>query len=268
MSKKVFSVIERVTPEMAVAFLANNPNNRPINKPAVQFLVRQMKEGTWSEHVAPIVINCDGELIDGQTRLSAVIQYGKPVRMEIKRNVPDVVRPLIDTGRKRQASDWLQMTGVPNSAIVAGAARIVGCYRKGSIMSYASRTLAPLDIQRIVEENSGLIEWAKKASGKRSRIVISPSQQAALSFLFSEKDDVLADVFCSNVSNGFDPEKFPSFHRVRETIMQSRVTSTRKAFSGIVVLAFWVKAWNATRTRRPLRSIRWSPSTEEFPKIL
>ena len=32
MSKKVFSVIERVTPEMAVAFLANNPNNRPINK--------------------------------------------------------------------------------------------------------------------------------------------------------------------------------------------------------------------------------------------
>ena len=79
MSKKVFSAIERVTPEMAVAFLANNPSNRAISTRAVGYLVAQMRDGLWCEHVAPIVFNERGELIDGQTRLSAVVQYGKPV---------------------------------------------------------------------------------------------------------------------------------------------------------------------------------------------
>jgi len=268
MSKKVFSAIERVTPEMAVAFLANNPSNRAINARAVAHLAEQMRCGVWCEHVSPIVFNERGELIDGQTRLSAVIQYGKPVRMEIKRNVPDVVRPLIDTGRKRKASDWLQMLGIPNATIVAGAARIYGAHKQGFLSSYWQHgNFSTLNIQRIVEEHPSVIEFAQRALHARAAHILAPSQHAGMSCIFAEKDPELAAVFCDEMGEGYEPTVYPAFHRVRETILKDRAVA-KSALSRAVVLAYLIKGWNATRTGRALRLVKWTPGLESFPEIL
>lgn len=268
MSKKVFSAIERVTPEMAVAFLANNPSNRAISTRAVGYLVAQMREGLWSEHVSPIVFNERGELIDGQTRLSAVVQYGKPVRMEIKRNVPDAVRPLIDTGRKRKASDWLQMLGIPNATIVAGAARIYGAHKAGFLSSYWQRgEFSTTSIQRIVEETPSVVTFAQRALHARAAHILAPSVHAGVSCIFAQKDEDLASVFCDQMGEGYEPSVYPAFHAVREAILKNRAVA-KSALSREVVLAYLIKGWNATRTCQPLKLVRWTPGVENFPEIL
>jgi hypothetical protein len=265
---KVFSAIERVTPEMAVSFLANNPSNRSINPRAVGHLAEQMKQGLWCEHVSPIVFNERGALIDGQTRLSALIQYGKPLKMEIKRNVPDVVRPLIDTGRKRRASDWLLMLGIPNSSTVAGAARIFGAHKCGFLHRYWQRgDFETVNIQRIVEAHPSIVEFSRRALHADAAHIIAPSQHAGMSTIFAEKDAALAAVFCDEMGVGFEPSVYPAFHRVRETILKERAVA-KSQLSRAVVLAYLIKGWNATRTGRTLRLVRWTPGVEAFPEIL
>lgn len=267
MSKKVFSAIERVTPEMAVAFLANNPSNRAISACSVEFLAEQMKAGRWSEHVAPIVFNDRGELIDGQTRLSALVRYGKPLRMEIKRNVPDDVRPLIDTGKKRVAADWLQMLGYENTTTVAGAARIVLSHRRGATENYWRQRMSTVDIAECVAQNPGIVEYAHKSVCANAGHIITPSQLAGVSYLFSEKDKALADVFCKDMGDGYEPAAYPAFHRLRETLLKARAVS-KNELSRAVILAYCVKAWNATRRGQSLRLLRWTPISEAFPTIL
>jgi hypothetical protein len=267
MSKKVFSAIERVTPEMAVAFLANNPSNRAINARAVDALLRQMETGQWCEHVAPIVFNQDGNLIDGQTRLSALVRYGKPIRMEIKRNVPDVVRPLIDSGRKRLASDWLQMLGYENATIMAGAARIVRAHQLDALEQYWSVPISTTETAAIVSENPSISEYAHLATCAKAGHIITASQLAGMSVLFAEKDNDLANVFCRDVGDGYEPSVYPAFHRLRETLLRARAVS-KSHLSRAVVLAYCVKAWNATRRGQTMKQMRWTPGYEPFPSIL
>ena len=267
MSKKVFSVIERVTPEMAVAFLANNPSNRAINARAVDALLRQMETGQWCEHVAPIVFNQDGNLIDGQTRLTALVRYGKPLRMELKRNVPDIVRPLIDSGRKRMASDWLQMLGYENATIMAGAARIVRAHETDELDRYWAIPITTAETAAIVSEIPSIAEFAHLSVCAKAGHIITPSQLAGMSVLFAEKDRDLARVFCCDMGNGYEPSVYPAFHRLRETLLRARAVS-KSHLSRAVVLAYCVKAWNATRRGQTIKQMRWTPGYEPFPSIV
>lgn len=264
---KVFSAIEKVTPEMAVMFLANNPSNRAINARAVDALVRQMETGQWCEHVAPIVFNQDGNLIDGQTRLTALVRYGKPLRMELKRNVPDLIRPLIDSGRKRTASDWLQMLGYENAVLVAGAARIVRAHKTDELERYWGVPISTAETAAIVAENPTIKEYAHLAVCAKAGHIITGSQLAGMSVLFAEKDKDLARVFCCDMGDGYEPSVYPAFHRLRETLIRARAVS-KSELSRAVVLAYCVKAWNATRRGQAMKQMRWTPGYEPFPSIL
>lgn len=78
--------IEEVTPEMAKAWLLNNPENRPIEEGRVREYADKMRRGEWKEKMpggAPLIVMKEGELINGQHRLMAVVKYGKSVRMQV-----------------------------------------------------------------------------------------------------------------------------------------------------------------------------------------
>lgn len=268
MTKQVTSTIETVTPEMAVMFLANNPNNRPINRSAVNFLLRQMEAGQWNEHVSPIVFDRDGNLIDGQTRLTALVRYGQPLRMEIKRNVPDSVRPLIDTGRKRQSANWLQMIGYENATTIAGAAKVVLAYDNLCLEDYFKR-MSPsnLDIVETVKRDPQIVDFARLAKSGHSGHLISPSILAGLSSIFHRNDANLANAFCIGMGRGYDPRRQLTFFRLREVFTKAGKVS-KSELTRNTVLAYCIKAWNATRTGNVIRVFRWTQGAEQFPSVL
>lgn len=71
-----------VTPEMAVAWLSNNPYNRPLNGRSVEMFAEAMLRGEWKERQGvPVTVIEGGPLKNGQHRLSAVVKAGIPVRM-------------------------------------------------------------------------------------------------------------------------------------------------------------------------------------------
>lgn len=267
MSKKVFSVIEKVTPEMAVMFLANNPSNRPINSRSVQFLCRQMMEGRWNPHVSPIMFNSKGHLIDGQTRLSALVRYGKPVIMELRHNVPDSIRPHIDTGRKRTEANWLGMIGHKNGPTLASAAKIVRAYENGSVEGYWKHgDFSPLEAEKFVEAHSGLCEFVNHVCANRN-MILQQSPHAAMAYLFSRVNEKLAWVFCREFKEGFEPFHNPAFHSLREVLIKARLKEGFE-LTRPTILAYCILAWNAERKNRSWRRFNWVQGKDEFPTIL
>lgn len=77
---------EEVTPEMAKAWLLKNPENRPFEEDRVREYADKMRRGEWKEKIpgdSPLIVMKEGELINGQHRLMAVVKYGKSVRMQV-----------------------------------------------------------------------------------------------------------------------------------------------------------------------------------------
>lgn len=78
--------VEEVTPSMAKEWLKNNPQNCPLDENLVRSYEEKMRRGEWTEKqkwAAPIIVMKEGGLINGQHRLSALVRYGKSVRMQV-----------------------------------------------------------------------------------------------------------------------------------------------------------------------------------------
>ncbi|MGP1576578.1 MAG: hypothetical protein ACTTH7_03665 [Treponema sp.] len=84
--QRVSCTVIEVTPQMAEAWLQNNPENRPINEERVREYEDKMRRGEWEEKHRggePLIVMKEGELINGQHRLTAVVRNGKSIRMQV-----------------------------------------------------------------------------------------------------------------------------------------------------------------------------------------
>lgn len=109
-----------VTPELAREWLEHNmKGNRPVQKSTVHSYARQMRCGTWNLTHQGIAFGENGELIDGQHRLHAVVEANVPVRMNVTTGVERTAGEVftIDVGRKRTYANITQMSGIDDAVI-------------------------------------------------------------------------------------------------------------------------------------------------------
>lgn len=107
--------VTTITPDMARQMLMSNMKcNRPVQKATVHSYARMMKSGRWNLTHQGIAFDENGELVDGQHRLNAVIEANVPVQMNVTRNVRRAPGEMftIDMGRRRTYSNVTQMSGI------------------------------------------------------------------------------------------------------------------------------------------------------------
>ncbi len=82
--------VERFTPDMAREALDHpaNADNRRIDLSRVRMLKASMIEGTFQLNAETVKFAADGGLIDGQHRLTAIVESGKAQDLLVARNVP------------------------------------------------------------------------------------------------------------------------------------------------------------------------------------
>lgn len=122
-SKPTFSFIY-VTPEMAQRWLARMPRNRSLREADVRSYSRDMAAGNWHDTGESIKFDAENNLLDGQHRLHAVIHSGVTLPVLVVRGLPPESQMVMDTGRKRTASDALQLAGNANSSLLASVAKL------------------------------------------------------------------------------------------------------------------------------------------------
>jgi len=102
-----------ITPAIAADFLKRNTKNRPLAENRSWSIANAIKNGEWRMNGDAIRFNESGELIDGQTRLSAIILAGIAVDSLVIFDLKDDVFSTIDiNGSARTASDVLSISGM------------------------------------------------------------------------------------------------------------------------------------------------------------
>ena len=136
-----------ITPQWASQILeTRNPKNRPISKPFVERMARDMVCGAFATTHQGIAFDENGDLLDGQHRLAAVVKSGKPIEMVVTTGIPVKHKlngvsvntfELIDGGRKRGAGQMLSMAGFKNANRQAAMVRVLinACARPTSFLS-------------------------------------------------------------------------------------------------------------------------------------
>ncbi len=125
-TNKIESKIMLVTPQMAKEWLDKNLSNRNISIMIVNRYANDMKAGKWAVSPHGIVFDPDGNLLDGQHRLCAVIESGCPVKMVIITGADPGSKWFIDIGRKRGGNAVAEMLGVKNSSGISAMVQRIG----------------------------------------------------------------------------------------------------------------------------------------------
>lgn len=94
-----------VTPDQAAKWLEKPAKNRKINTRRVGLYAAMMKRGDWMLTNQGIAIDEFGMLIDGQHRLSAIVECDVPVELLVIRAVPNKAQLVLDQGLKRTPHD-------------------------------------------------------------------------------------------------------------------------------------------------------------------
>lgn len=151
---------ETITPDDAKKMLVKNPNNRHINKGYVKQLANDMGRRVFQDNGATICIDEEGNILDGQHRLLAIVESGVPLKEAIVvRGLKPEAFATIDSGRPRTNGDRLSLMGIKNSSSIAACARAFLLYQIGDL-SYSTR-ISNVDILDTAKEHAELFRKAQ-----------------------------------------------------------------------------------------------------------
>ena len=101
-----------VGPELADKWLATDSNNRKLMNEKVHRYAALIHSEDWvaSQAIQPVCIDWNGNLIDGQHRLHAIIETGIAVVIDVVFGCDPELKRYIDTGASRTIAQILYMT--------------------------------------------------------------------------------------------------------------------------------------------------------------
>lgn len=249
--------IETITADVARTYLGRNTMNRPIDKQKVAYYKMQMEEGRWKLGESAIVFAEDGTLLNGQHRLLALAEYGKPLQFIVVRNIDKETFSIMDTGKKRTSGDVLAIYGVPSarniSATIKKEISLIG--KKTTIDAAGPRgnshnysMISNDDILAIYKTNEDLYQeiykTASRISAKSGRLLRESDLAGIASYLIidlSKPFDKVFDFF-SQVVSLTNAEKTPC-ELLRQRLLKDK-TEDRSKIPPFVKQKLIIKAWN------------------------
>lgn len=199
-----------ITPEEASRLLGENHGNRELKQFIVNTLAADIEAGRFVFNGDTIRVSKTGRLLDGQHRLTAVVQTGIPIETILITGLDDDVQTTIDTGSPRKFSDVLTMQRNTKNATTVGAVTLATYLYQQNDGRFNNQILA----RKRSATRDELLEWFDAhteemlvAATLARRIQASParlSTQSTACTLFGAAlfDPDLAALFAETVAEG------------------------------------------------------------------
>lgn len=261
--------IETITPAVASKMLLQNTHNRPLSRATVRLYSEAMQRGEWDGH-SQIVFSENGELLDGQHRLAAVVDSGVTITAVVLRGAPTGAQETIDTGKKRSFANVLTLRGEQNATSVAASTRFVQRAMQGDLRNNKPATNKQL--LAVLDEHPGIRDFATFPGLKqlpKIGIGIPMSVACGSRYLFSLVDGEDAEAFFAALASGADLQPGSPILALRQKLEQTRIASGTVT-SPATVAAWVIKAWNAWRRGDQMFKLQWrvgGANPEPFPAI-
>lgn len=264
--------VAEITPELAKEILeTSNHGNRPLKKAHIKMLASSLKNNEWMLNGESIAFSESGRLLDGQHRLNACINSGKPFKTIVIKGINDEAAfGTIDIGKPRSVTDLMDLQGLPKAPLFSAIAKQHKAWVETEPEHQHKFTLTP---RQYTERSIAL-------HGKKYSSIIFPAfdvtqklgrKSAAIGFaallildtamddgeeFFAELESIWKDE-CSP-----DPQS-PSF------VLYDFITKEEHIFRSAtmtLLAALTIKSFNAHVKKESIKKLFWKP-TEGFPSV-
>ncbi len=240
--RKLETVI--ITPERATELLEHNQHNRPISQGHVNRISKQIRDGKWVFNGDTIKISTDGDVLDGQHRLWAVIEAKKPIETIIVHGVTREAFATIDTVRKmRNGSDVIALNGqMGYRREIASALMWLLRWQSDTLQTWkaADNKIENSDIEAAYATHGPGITRAAERT-RNCRGLINHSVLAFLYYILANRDAELAERLMNTLEDPAGVATTDPFFKLRAFFTLDH----HKRKDPLVVIALAIKAINA-----------------------
>ena len=260
----------RVTPEIARHWLTFNTVNRNIRKGNYEKIKRSMAEGNFADNGDTIVF-APGKLLDGQNRLSAVVDLGITLKMLVSYGHNPEVQSTIDEGSPRTACDVIKIEGAEEwaSKQLGTAIHIIIAHSKG-LAIYATQRFTNTQVRDFYLEHAGrLVSSSNFCKGiQRKPVIVSASNIIAFNYIFRILNESQADAFFEKLIYGEELPKTSPIYHLRERLLNDLIENRKRSLYERTY--FIVRTWNSFRKNTPYKSgtFLYPRSGDTFPEIV
>lgn len=162
-----------IEPILAAQLLqTRNPKNRTLKEVKIGQLVTDIKTGNFRLNGETIIFSDEGNLLNGQHRLSAVVITGRPITTVVVFGIPGDAVATMDQGKTRAVGDILHMeTDTPNGNTFAAILRGFIGYKSGDGTSFGRPShITRAEILKAAQDNPQLGEITRWATRFKSDV--------------------------------------------------------------------------------------------------
>lgn len=263
--------IVTMTPKEAATLLKANTNNRRVKEKQVNILARAIEAGDWVLNGDAIRVSADGQLLDGQHRLAAIVKANKAVPTVLFTGAIQDDQMTMDIGTARTFSDVLQMKQVPHATIVAAATRLYAAWENSHDFSLnrAQASFSHKELHRVLEANQGIVEAAQVGRDVYTGCKIPQSVLATANYLFHDIDPHDSLFFFDRLHDGAN---LKTTDHTAPILKLRNFGLQRKPFERTpqnVMFGTMIKAWNKFREGDSTGTVVWrsgGANPEPFPQ--
>lgn len=256
-----------VTPDLAVSLLEHNTYNRPLSNVHVQRIARQIIDGKWKFNGETIKVAQNGDVLDGQHRLWAVIESKKSIKTLIVYGIERDAFATIDTVRRlRSGSDTLALNGVSRYRnIISSALAWLLRWQKG-VENYRDPTnkIENSDIEAAWAAHPGMARAVERAC--QLRRLANPSLVGFFYYVVSNRNTDLAERMMNTLEHPEGVSVEDPFFRLR-----AYFTADHHAHKdALMTIALMIKAVNAAAAHKRIKTLVWrnqGKCAESFPEL-
>jgi hypothetical protein len=265
--------VETITPSIAKKMLEGNVDNRKLRKFRVEQYADAIRRGMWDIQNDAITISKTGRLLNGQHRLSAIVEANTAVQCLVLRGVDDSTFATIDSGLARTANDAL--FGVLGAGInvshISPIAKMLIAFDCGlnifdtNAMSLVQRQ----DIVDYVGKNTELLEWAKNIGAKADKFVggIRTAWGVFAVLCAAKHGKEKTEEFINLVLDGVGLKPGDAPLALRNWLSRQRGALSRDATKNNI--AVFIGIFNKWMTNEKTSVVRsYSGAWENFPEII
>lgn len=266
-----------VDEELARELLKKNTDGqRKLSDLAVERYATDMVADAWVFNGAAVLITDEGELIDGQHRLTAIAESQEPQILLIVAGVSKDAMSTVDTNRKRSYADTLAMKKIRNHSVVAGIASANWHWHHGNYGDKGVARIAGAKYVSSTPSNNGKDVWMDKveqaygisfeaaaafaAKIARERTGITASTWGLAWIILSGIDKDLREKFFWELELGRQPTEISQpvmqlINRLGRLKMRERISRTDQLDMIFTVFNDWVNG-RQSKTLTPPRPVR------------
>jgi hypothetical protein len=260
--------VEMLGPPRAMELLQLNTLNRPLSDPHVRRIADQIKRSLWKFNGDTIKISTDGEIVDGQHRLWAIIESGVSVETVVVYDVPRDAFATVDTLRKpRNGADILALNGCIQYRKTAAAALtwLVRWQRKPRTFTGPERRVEVAEIEAAFLAHPHIVEAAERAHKSTSGMG-SGALLAFIYYIMSNRNQDIGERFMQTLEEPGGRSVNDPFFKFRQWLLANYGSHA----NAIVIMAMAIKAANAVAAGRKIDTLTWKhqgKKPEAFPEM-